>query len=210
MRGDLLQRGFQVAPQEPAVHDLNHRRVALECGPSEIARTGPADHPHCWMRAQPRRHRRDLPVGQYVDAPTGFGVDDDRGVEVAFEQGELVDSDAPWNLVRGQRNPYQAVERATQLGTWYSAASSRAPAEAAKAPVMASITDATPVSAADTAPSTRRLLNGRDSWDRPGSLDDDRSAPTPLQQLAAHSAGSGGICPGSVTPLVAGRLAVLM
>ena len=79
----------------PPVGDLHRLRSpgpgGLGIGPAAVA----AHHLDLGMLGQPRRDRTGVAALEHLDRATGLQVHDDRGVDVAAAQREVVDTDDP-------------------------------------------------------------------------------------------------------------------
>jgi len=75
------------------------------------ARRVPAHDLDAGMLTQPRLQRLGPAVGQHVDAFTGLGVDQDRGVPVAAAQGKVIHTEHPRHPSCRQRQPQQRAQR---------------------------------------------------------------------------------------------------
>jgi hypothetical protein len=85
----------KVLPQVEAVGDLHRVRRpapgALRIRPGAV----PADHLDPGMGPQPGRQRLRLPAGQQVKRRSGLAIDQQRAVDVAAAQGEVVHPEHP-------------------------------------------------------------------------------------------------------------------
>jgi hypothetical protein len=108
----LLDGLRQVAPQVPHISDLDGLRCCLS-GRFRVGRGAiPADDLHLGMVGEPACHGFCLPSRQHVNRSAGLKIDQQRGVGVSLEQGELIDAkDADLARIVQPRSPQQAQHR---------------------------------------------------------------------------------------------------
>jgi hypothetical protein len=99
----------KVLPQVEAVGDLHRVQRpapgALRIRPGAV----PADHLDPGMGPQPGPQRLRLPAGQQVKRRSGLAIDQQRAVDVAAAQGEVVHPEHPrrgrWRVGQGHDQP---------------------------------------------------------------------------------------------------------
>lgn len=77
----------------PAIGDLHRARSTDGSSFGEERRPVAADDLDSWPFPQPGRDSRRLSIGQQIDGPMRFQVDDDSAVGATLAGGVLVDSD---------------------------------------------------------------------------------------------------------------------
>src|SRR5262249_23422096 len=110
--GDFLAHGLaEVVPQVQAVPALARagQRPAdrLAIGPGAIT----ARYLHLRVPAEPLLRDVPGPTGQHVHAPAILGVNDDRGIDEALPQGEVIDPDHPWRPRPRHWDAHQGPQR---------------------------------------------------------------------------------------------------
>ncbi len=124
----LVDRLAQVFPQVEAVRDLHRAGYGGMGGLGVGAGPVPAHDLHAWVVAQPGGEGVGRAVGKDVDAAAGLHVQQDRGVDVAAFEGEVIRPQEAGNAGRrlvgqGVQDPDQGVragggaERAGQAGS---------------------------------------------------------------------------------------------
>jgi hypothetical protein len=112
VRGDLLRGGFrQKVPQVPAVpalHRVRQRRLhGLPVGPGAVS----AHDLGAGVRAQPALDDVTGTAFQHTDPAAGLGVDQDRRVDQALPQGEVIDTENAGHVQGGKGDPHQGPDR---------------------------------------------------------------------------------------------------
>ena len=106
-----FDRFAQVVPQMPPVSDLDRQRCALSCPFGVAPAAVPADDLHPGVGIEPGAEGFRGPLGQHVDRPAGFDVDQDGAVDVSLAQREVIDAEhqrSPFIRVGGGADqPYQ-------------------------------------------------------------------------------------------------------
>ncbi|MEU8679565.1 hypothetical protein [Streptomyces sp. NPDC048560] len=85
------------------------------------------------MPGQPAGYWCGIATGQHVDRPAGLQVDEQRGICVALEQGEVVDAQDPDEPRLGKRGLLSNLSRVSFATVMPSLRASRAPARPARA-----------------------------------------------------------------------------